>query len=132
MREDRHWGKFDNAASGKTLTVNSMRTLILSFAVMNLLHCNATADESAIEMGRLYAEANCAKCHAIGESGEGIHPEAPNFRKLSQFYPVEVLEEAFAEGIVTGHPDMPEFEIDPVKINELLVYINSVQAKVVD
>jgi hypothetical protein len=32
---------------------------------------------------------------------------------LEARYPLEALEEALAEGIVTGHPDMPQFALEP-------------------
>ena len=51
----------------------------------------------------------------------------PPFRVLSQRYPVE-LAEALAEGIVVGHPMMPEFTFDPPQIDALLTYIESVAA----
>ena len=38
---------------------------------------------------------------------------APPFRLLPQRYPVEHLAEALAEGIVTGHPAMPQFKFHP-------------------
>jgi mono/diheme cytochrome c family protein len=37
------------------------------------------------------------------------------------------LAEAFAEGITTGHPTMPEFQLDVAQINDLLAYLQSVQ-----
>jgi hypothetical protein len=33
----------------------------------------------------------------------------------------------FAEGITTGHPSMPQFQLDPTQINDLLVYLQSIQ-----
>jgi mono/diheme cytochrome c family protein len=54
---------------------------------------------------------------------------APPFRTLSEAYPVESLSEAFAEGILVGHPDMPEFRLEPAQINDLLAYIQSIQER---
>ncbi|MEZ5812684.1 MAG: cytochrome c, partial [Rhizobiaceae bacterium] len=71
------------------------------------------AEEADIEHGRALVETNCARCHGIGADDRSAHPDAPEFRTLSKRYPVDALEEAFAEGIVTGHPDMPEFEATP-------------------
>jgi len=51
--------------------------------------------------------------HAVGADGESPVPEAPPFRMLEARYPLEALEEALAEGIVTGHPDMPQFALEP-------------------
>jgi hypothetical protein len=39
------------------------------------------------------------------------------------------LEEALAEGIVTGHPDMPEFMASPDQINAIIAYIASPKGK---
>jgi mono/diheme cytochrome c family protein len=49
---------------------------------------------------------------------------APPFRTLSQRYPIENLAEALAEGIMTGHPAMPTFALDPRDIDALLAYID--------
>ena len=54
-------------------------------------------------------------------------PEAPAFRTLHTRYPVENLAEAFAEGFTTGHPSMPEFQLDAAQINDLIAYLKSVQ-----
>jgi mono/diheme cytochrome c family protein len=51
----------------------------------------------------------------------------PLFRALHNRYPVEDLAETFPEGITTGHPSMPQFQLDPAQINDLLAYLDSVQ-----
>ncbi|MBL8582361.1 MAG: cytochrome c [Rhizobiaceae bacterium] len=83
--------------------------------------------QSAIARGKAIVEANCARCHAVGRTGESTHPEAPPFRTLSSRYPIEALEEAFAEGISTGHPDMPQFVATPEQIKAIIAYITSIQ-----
>lgn len=80
------------------------------------------------EEGRRIAEINCSTCHAIGPTGESGHPMAPPFRTLSQNYPLNSLEEAFGEGILVGHPDMPEFQLAPAQMDHLLAYLNSIQS----
>lgn len=87
----------------------------------------SAAQEPDIEHGRALAEANCARCHGIGSDDQSKHPDAPEFRTLSERYPVDALEEAFAEGIVTGHPDMPEFEATPGQIADIIAYLESIQ-----
>ena len=56
--------------------------------------------------------ANCARCHAIDKVSPSPLPIAPPFRSLNERYPVENLAESLAEGIVTGHPTMPEFRLE--------------------
>lgn len=104
----------------RSLTIAAVSVLILSVAA-------AHADEASdIEFGRLLVLENCSTCHATGKADESTHPDAPPFRLLPQRYPLENLEEALAEGIVTGHPDMPEFVATPPQIAGILAYIASI------
>lgn len=82
---------------------------------------------SLTERGQALVEFNCASCHAIGKSDNSSHPDAPAFRTLSKRYPITDLEEALAEGISTGHPDMPEWVASPDQIEAFIAYINSLQ-----
>ncbi len=86
---------------------------------------SADAQQSPEERGRAMAEQHCSRCHAIGREDESRLPNAPPLRELPQRYPVENLEEAFAEGIVTAHPAMPQFSFEPPQIEALLAYIDS-------
>jgi hypothetical protein len=52
---------------------------------------------------------------------------APPFRTLSRNYPVTALEEAFAEGVLVGHPDMPEFHFEPDQVDAIVAYIITIQ-----
>jgi cytochrome c len=88
---------------------------------------NALAQEARAQRGRTLAQANCASCHAIGRVGESPLRIAPPFRMLHARYPVENLAEAFAEGIVTGHPTMPQFRFDPAQIGDLLAYLKTLE-----
>lgn len=88
----------------------------------------AQTDSADIEHGRALVELNCGRCHGIGADDASAHSEAPPFRVLSQRYPLDALEEAFAEGIVTGHPDMPEFSASPEQIDDILAYIATIQS----
>ena len=65
------------------------------------------------QRGFAILQTNCERCHAVERVGSSPLPAAPPFRTLHQRYPVESLQESLAEGIVTGHPDMPEFRFDP-------------------
>ncbi|MBI1339115.1 c-type cytochrome [bacterium] len=88
-----------------------------------------TASAAEVAAGKRIAELRCASCHAIGPSGESRMEGAPAFRKLAERYPVTALEEAFAEGIMVGHPAMPEFKLSPEEIRALLGYLDSVQER---
>lgn len=79
--------------------------------------------------GEALVRENCARCHAIGKEGESPHPEAPPFRTLSSKYPVEDLAESLAEGIVSGHPDMPIFAFNAHDVAAIIDYLESIQAQ---
>lgn len=81
----------------------------------------------AEQRGLTFVRANCSRCHAIGKVGESPLKIAPQFRTLHVRYPIESLAEAFAEGIVTGHPTMPEFRLDPPQIADVLAYLKSLE-----
>ena len=65
-----------------------------------------------IKRGEELLTRDCARCHAVGTTGDSPHKQAPAFRTLDKRYPIESLEEALGEGIMSGHPDMPEFKFD--------------------
>ena len=102
--------------------------ILRSFLVAGLVSMAPTAwaqEKVEVARGKALVESNCARCHAIGLTDKSTHPDAPEFRTLSQLYPIESLEEALAEGISTGHPDMPEFVASPEQIGAIIAYIGS-------
>jgi cytochrome c len=89
----------------------------------------AAADKGIAGKGEVLVRENCSRCHAIGKEGDSPHPEAPPFRTLSRKYPVEDLAESLAEGIVSGHPDMPIFVFGPHDVEAIIQYLQSIQAQ---
>ena len=92
-----------------------------------LLVTPALAAPTAEQRGKAYARANCARCHAIDRHSESPLKIAPPFRTLHQRYAIDSLEEALAEGIYTGHADMPAFELEPDQIHDLLSYLKTLE-----
>ena len=82
-------------------------------------------DGNTVDKGRTIIEANCARCHAIGKHDISQHDEAPPFRVVVTRYAPDNLAEALAEGIVSGHPDMPEFVFQPAEIEAIVAYLNT-------
>jgi mono/diheme cytochrome c family protein len=98
--------------------------LMLSLGSLTLAAQAPWAQTTKADRGRAIAQKQCARCHAIGPEGASPMGLAPPFRNLSQRYPIEMLAEALAEGIVTGHPAMPAFALHPRDIDALLTYID--------
>jgi cytochrome c len=100
-----------------------MPALCLAMLLVAASGMPSKAETVDIEAGRELAERYCASCHGLGEHGESPHRDAPPLRTFGDKWPLESLEEALAEGIVVGHPDMPELAFDPDEISNLLGYI---------
>ena len=100
----------------------------LAAALLGLLPgAQALANSPAEQRGKAFALHNCARCHAIDRTSASRLPIAPPFRVLHNRYPIETLSEALAEGIVTGHADMPQFQLDPDQIHDLLSFLKTLE-----
>jgi mono/diheme cytochrome c family protein len=105
-----------------------MRLLGLVFFFM-LIETAGAVETATQKRGESLLTKDCARCHAVGRAGTSGHPQAPPFRTLGTKYPVESLEEALAEGIISGHPDMPEFQFDAEDVGAIIAYLKSIQER---
>jgi cytochrome c len=97
------------------------------FLVGSVALAQAQDPQELVKRGEALLETNCGTCHAIGRIGASPKAEAPAFRTLGQRYPIESLEEALGEGLMTGHPDMPEFKFDADDVGAIIAYLNAIQ-----
>ena len=107
-----------------------MRTFRLgSVVIAGFFFVNAAEAQTtrAVQRGETIVQTYCAQCHAVGRTGSSALSVAPPLRDLHKLYPVEHLEEAFAEGITTGHPEMPRFQFEPDQIDDLIAYLKSLE-----
>ena len=107
-----------------------LKKIHVAYWVAALAICNLIFVASAYaqmdprqQRGLTLATANCAHCHSVDKVTASPLTLAPPFRELHNRYPVESLEEALGEGIVTGHPNMPEFRLDPGQVGDLISYL---------
>ena len=106
---------------------NAVLAGALSIAV---LHVPAKADPGRLEdKGEALLVKHCERCHAIRATGNSTHEQAPPFRQVVTRYPLDNLAEALAEGIVSGHQDMPEFVFAPSDISGILAYLERLKAE---
>jgi mono/diheme cytochrome c family protein len=102
------------------------RTLMpLAFTLAMLTQATAASPDE--QRGKTFALNNCARCHSIDRVTPSPLKIAPPFRTLHKRYPIETIAEALAEGIVTGHPSMPQFQLDPDQIHDLLAYLKTLE-----
>jgi mono/diheme cytochrome c family protein len=97
-----------------------------AFATL-MLTTSALAASPAEQRGKTFALTNCARCHSIDRVTQSSLKIAPPFRVLHKRYPIEALAESLAEGIQTGHPTMPAFQLDPDQINDLLSFLKTLE-----
>ena len=109
-----------------------MRTLLTIYAM--ILGAGAVLPVAAAERmspsaqrGQTFVVSNCSRCHAIDKVSPSPLAIAPPFRTLHLRYPVENLQEALAEGIRTGHPNMPAFQLEPDQINDVISYLKTLE-----
>jgi mono/diheme cytochrome c family protein len=103
--------------------------IAVAIAALPLLATAVRGDEAQLKRGEALLARECSRCHAIGRTGESPRPGAPAFRTLGSRYPIDALEEALGEGIVSGHPDMPELSFDAPDVGAIIAYLKSVQAR---
>jgi mono/diheme cytochrome c family protein len=113
--------------------MRSFKGATVDLAMLAILACAASPAMSsqalspAAQRGRVLVLANCARCHAIDKVSQSPLKIAPPFRTLHLRYPVEDLEEPLAEGIITGHPTMPEFSFDPGQVGDIISFLKSLE-----
>ncbi len=104
-----------------------LRAASCLFIVVGMICAVPTAAAADQEQGRRLAQLYCARCHAIDRVSPSPLRIAPPFRTLHERYPVEMLQEALAEGIVTGHPTMPEFSFEADQVNDFILFLKSLE-----
>jgi mono/diheme cytochrome c family protein len=104
-----------------------MRGPLILFALFALAGPAAAQDQAQRDHGAALTQRFCAGCHAIGRNGKSPNPAAPPFRELHRRYSIDNLAEALAEGMLVGHPAMPEFQFQPQDIRAIISYLKSIQ-----
>ena len=97
----------------------------LAFTLITLTSAAAASPQE--QRGKTLAINNCARCQSLDRVSQSPLKIAPPFRTLHKRYPIETIGEALAEGIYTGHPTMPAFQLDPDQIGDLLAYLKTLE-----
>ena len=108
------------------LSWNAIRFLVCAAVIGAAQPSFAAAD---LKQGETLLRRDCSRCHAVGVSGNSPRPDAPPFRTLGKLYPIDSLEESLGEGIMSGHPDMPEFKFDADEVGAIIDYLKSIQQR---
>jgi cytochrome c len=81
----------------------------------------------AAQRGLTFVRVHCAQCHSIDQISDSPLTIAPAFRTLHLKYPIENLQRPLAEGIIAGHPTMPQFRLDPDQIADVIAYLKTLK-----
>jgi cytochrome c len=84
------------------------------------------AGDTASNDGKTILEANCGRCHAIEAKGDSPLPKAPPLREVYLKYPIDQLEQGFAEGMGSKHRDMPQIQFSDDQVAAILDYFGSI------
>ncbi|HET7884816.1 MAG TPA: c-type cytochrome [Bradyrhizobium sp.] len=106
--------------SGRQFAIFVLGLLIVTSASRPTLAANAA-------QGKRLALTYCARCHAVDKVSPSPLKIAPPFRTLHERYPVGMLEESLAEGIVTGHPTMPQFRFERDQIGDFIAFLKTLE-----
>ena len=94
---------------------------LLSFGASGAIAANTEATE-----GKALLEQNCGRCHSLEATGASPLPQAPPLREVYLKYPIDQLEQGFAEGMGSKHRDMPQIQFSADQVAAILNYLGAV------
>ena len=94
--------------------------------LLSLCASGAYAAANASNSGKTILEKNCGRCHSLAAEGRSPLPQAPPLREVYLKYPIDQLEEGFAEGMGSKHRDMPQIQFSPEQVAAILNYLGSI------
>jgi mono/diheme cytochrome c family protein len=100
--------------------------LVISLLALVILGSAAQAQDPA-RHGRALLKEYCARCHAIGKTGNSRHPGALPFRTLGRSFDLDLFPRLLERGISSGHPDMPEFKFSDDDARAVRAYLRTIQ-----
>ena len=97
----------------------------LALLALCVPEARAAAATDATE-GKALLEKNCGRCHSLEATGASPLPQAPPLREVYLKYPIDQLEEGFAEGMGSRHRDMPQIQFSDDQVAAILNYLGSI------
>lgn len=113
-----------------------MRRILMSFLLLTAAGCatsgptpnSSTNLDVSADRGRFYALRSCAGCHAVGVLGESPNASAPSFGAIRLRYNALSLPRRLAEISKSGHYEMPPIYMTPNEIQDIVAYVETVNA----
>jgi len=110
----------------KAVTTKFSLTCVASCFLVMALSAPLGAAESGTGEGKTILESHCGRCHAIDATGSSPLAKAPPLREVYLSYPIDQLEQGFAEGMGSRHRDMPQIQFSDDQVAAILDYLGSI------
>jgi mono/diheme cytochrome c family protein len=107
------------------MRARSLRYALCCLALLSLRASGACAADAS-NSGKTILEKNCGLCHSLAAEGASPLPQAPPLREVYLKYPIDQLDEGFAEGMGSKHRDMPQIQFSPEQVAAILSYLGSI------
>lgn len=105
-----------------------MKNLSLIAALLAVMMLPAAAQaQDPVRRGRALAQGFCAQCHAITRHGRSPHSDAPPLRNIGRTYDLDDFARVLSSGLLSGHPDMPQFRFHFPDARALRDYLRTIQ-----
>lgn len=107
-----------------------VRGLVVTLSIVLCSHGVAYALDGEQQRAQALLKEFCARCHAVGKTGQSPHAYAPPFRYLgdNKLYDEE-FGKRLQEGLSSIHPDMPTFRFTQRDAGAVIEYLRAIQAK---
>ena len=103
-----------------------LRNALWCLALLMFGASGALAAPTDATAGKALLEKNCGRCHSLDATGTSPLPQAPPLREVYLKYPIDQLEEGFAEGMGSRHRDMPQIQFSDDQVAAILNYLGSI------
>lgn len=103
-----------------------LRNATWCLALLTFGASGALAAATDATAGKALLEKNCGRCHSLEATGTSPLLQAPPLREVYLKYPIDQLEEGFAEGMGSRHRDMPQIQFSEDQVAAILNYLGSI------
>ena len=102
-------------------------TMPLIASLLALVLVAAAQAQDPAWLGRTILQDFCARCHSIRKAGDSPQKAAPPFRTLGRSFDMDQFAQDLRRGILSGHPDMPEFKFSEDDARAVSAYLRTIQ-----
>jgi mono/diheme cytochrome c family protein len=107
-----------------------MKKVCLAFMMVCVWSEAGYALDGEQQHGKELLEKLCARCHAVGETGQSPHVDAPAFRTFGddKLYDND-FGQRLQNGLSTIHKDMPTFQFNRRDAEAAVNYLKAIQER---